>query len=75
MIDELKRLVLIDKLTGDFTKTVSMAIVIALPLSYFIDTEWLWDFAYRIDLQWWFFAGSDSLTLLIALITVARLNT
>jgi putative ABC transport system permease protein len=57
-------------LTGDFTKTVFMAIVIALPLSYFIATEWLSDFAYRIDLQWWFFAGSGGLTMLIALLTV-----
>jgi len=58
-------------LSGEFAKTVCMAIMIALPLSYFIAQKWLAGFAYRIDLQWWFFAGSGSLALLIALLTVA----
>jgi predicted permease len=58
-------------LSRDFTKTVFIAIMIALPLSYFIAGKWLAGFAYRIDLEWWFFAGSGFLALLIALITVA----
>jgi len=57
-------------LSGDFTKIVLVAILIALPLSYFIAGKWLAGFAYRIELQWWFFAGSGSLALLIALFTV-----
>ncbi|MGC3945630.1 MAG: ABC transporter permease [Chryseolinea sp.] len=58
-------------LSGDFTKTVFIAIVIALPLSYLIAGKWLGGFAYRIELEWWFFAGSGCLALLIAWITVA----
>ena len=58
-------------LSSDFTKTVLIAIMIALPLSYFITSKWLAAFAYRIDLEWWFFAGSGCLALLIALFTVA----
>lgn len=58
-------------LSGDFTSTVFIAIMIALPLSYFITAKWLAGFAYRIDLEWWFFAGSGCLALLIALFTVA----
>jgi putative ABC transport system permease protein len=58
-------------LSSDFTKTILIAIMIALPLSYFITTKWLAGFAYRIDLEWWFFAGSGCLALLIALFTVA----
>jgi ABC-type antimicrobial peptide transport system permease subunit len=57
-------------LSGEFTKTVFIAIMIALPLSYLIASKWLADFAYRIELQWWFFAGSGCLALLIALGTV-----
>lgn len=57
-------------LSGDFAKTVFIAIVIALPLSYFIAGKWLAGFAYRIDLEWWFFAGSGCVALLIALFTV-----
>ena len=58
-------------LSGDFTRTVFIAIMIALPLSYVITSKWLAGFAYRIDLEWWFFAGSGCLALLIALFTVA----
>ena len=58
-------------LSGDFTKTVALAIVIALPVSYFVVTKWLSAFAYRIELQWWFFVGSGCLALLVALFTVA----
>ncbi|MEJ1239769.1 ABC transporter permease [Chryseolinea sp. T2] len=58
-------------LSGDFTKTVFVAIVIALPLSYFIAREWLGSFAYRIELKWWFFVGSGCLALIIAWGTVA----
>ena len=54
-------------LSSDFAKTILAAIMIALPLSYFITSKWLADFAYRIDL----FAGSGFLALLIALFRVA----
>ena len=57
-------------LSGDFTSTVLTAIGIALPVSYFMTRKWLDEFAYRIDLEWWFFAGSGVLALLIAWFTV-----
>lgn len=57
-------------LSTDFIKMVLIAIVIALPLSFLIARRWLEDFAYKIDLQWTFFAGAAVLTLLIAWLTV-----
>ena len=57
-------------LSRDFTQIVLLAIVIALPVSYFIARKWLDEFAYRIDLEWWFFVGSGVLALLIAWFTV-----
>jgi ABC-type antimicrobial peptide transport system permease subunit len=57
-------------LTSDFTKMVVMAIVIALPISYSLVARWLESFAYRIELQWWFFTGAGLLALLIAWLTV-----
>ena len=57
-------------LSGDFTRTVLTAIAIALPVSYFMARKWLDEFAYRIDLEWWYFAGSGVLALLIAWFTV-----
>ncbi len=57
-------------LSGDFTKMVLTAIIIALPISYIIAKNWLDDFAYRIDLEWWFFIGAGFMALLIAWFTV-----
>ncbi|HEY4654207.1 MAG TPA: ABC transporter permease [Cyclobacteriaceae bacterium] len=57
-------------LTGDFTKMVLTAILIALPVSYFIAAKWLDSFAYRIDLEWWYFLSAGLVALLIAWFTV-----
>ncbi|MEM1134630.1 MAG: ABC transporter permease [Bacteroidota bacterium] len=57
-------------LSGSFTKMVLIAILVALPLSYFIAAKWLESFAYRIDLTWWYFVIAGILALLIAWITV-----
>jgi ABC-type antimicrobial peptide transport system permease subunit len=58
-------------LSGDFAKMVLVAIVIALPLSYYLTANWLDNFAYKIDLQWWYFIGAGALTMMIALLTVS----
>jgi ABC-type antimicrobial peptide transport system permease subunit len=57
-------------ISTDFTKTIVIAIAIALPASYLLVSKWLSGFAYRIDLEWWFFAGSGVLALLIAWLTM-----
>ncbi len=57
-------------LSGDFTKMVLVAIIIALPLSYLAAQRWLQDFAFHIELRWWYFAGAGLLALLIAWFTV-----
>ncbi len=57
-------------LSGDFTKMVLTAVVIALPVSYFVAQRWLEGFAFSIELQWWYFAGAGLLALLIAWFTV-----
>lgn len=57
-------------LSGDFTKIVLTAIVIALPISYFIARQWLDAFAFKITLEAWYFAGAGLAALLIAWLTV-----
>ncbi|WKN43708.1 ABC transporter permease [Tunicatimonas pelagia] len=57
-------------LSGDFTKMVLVAIVIALPISYVIARQWLQDFAFSIELEWWYFAGAGLVALLIAWLSV-----
>jgi ABC-type antimicrobial peptide transport system permease subunit len=58
-------------LSADFTRMVLVAVVFALPAGYYITKTWLDNFAYRIDLQWWFFIGPGLLALLVAWLTVA----
>jgi putative ABC transport system permease protein len=57
-------------LSGDFTKIVFIAIVLAIPVSYVITRQWLDGFAYKISLAWWYFIGAGFLALLIAWLTV-----
>jgi ABC-type antimicrobial peptide transport system permease subunit len=58
-------------LSSDFTKLVVIAISISLPLSYLLVKNWLNNFEYRIDLQWWYFVGSGLAALVIAWLTVS----
>ena len=58
-------------LSGDFIKLVVISIVIATPLTWYLMNQWLNDFAYKISLQWWMFAGAGVLAVAIALLTVS----
>jgi ABC-type antimicrobial peptide transport system permease subunit len=57
-------------LSSDFNKIVLTAIIIALPLSYFGTKSWLNNFAYRIDLEWWYFPAAGLVAFAIAWLTV-----
>lgn len=56
-------------LTGEFNRILLVAMVIGLPLSYLCSTFWLEEFAYRIELRWWYFAGAGVMALAIAWLT------
>ncbi|MEZ0483000.1 ABC transporter permease [Fibrella aquatica] len=58
-------------LSKDFLKLVIIAIVIASPIAWYAMTQWLADFAYKIDIEWWVFALSGTLAIVIALLTVS----
>ena len=57
-------------LSGDFTKMVLIAISVALPISYVVGLKWLESFAYRVDMEWWFFILAGSAALFVAWITM-----
>jgi putative ABC transport system permease protein len=57
-------------LSGGFTKLVFASIVMALPISYFIAKHWLDNFAYRIELEVWYFMGAGFMALFVAWLTV-----
>jgi len=58
-------------LSVDFIKLVLIAILIACPIAWYIMHRWLNNYAYRIDLNIWIFAGAALISISIALITVS----
>ncbi len=58
-------------LSKDFLKLVLIAIVIASPIAWYAMNQWLKDFAYKIDIEWWVFAVAGLLAVSIALLTVS----
>ncbi len=58
-------------LSKDFLKLVLIAIVLAVPVSWYFMSKWLEDFAYRITISWWTFALAGIAALAIALLTVS----
>jgi len=57
-------------LVTDFVKLIGIAVVIAVPFAWWAMNQWLEDFAYRIDIQWWMFAAAGLAAVTIALLTV-----
>ena len=57
-------------LSKEFLVLVSVALLIAIPFTWWVMYSWLQDYAYRISIQWWVFALGGVLALLIALTTV-----
>ena len=57
-------------LSRDFTAMVLIAIMIALPISYYLGRSWLENFAYNITLNWSFFFLAGLGALLISWLTV-----
>jgi putative ABC transport system permease protein len=62
---------LVALLSNDFLKLVLVAIVLAIPLAWYVMNLWLDHFAYKTDLAWWVFALSGLLAVVIALVTVS----
>ncbi len=58
-------------LTKDFLKLVGIAIFLATPVAYYAMQQWLADFAYRIELEWWMFALAGVVAVVIAFFTVS----
>jgi len=58
-------------LSSDFLKPVSIAILIASPIAWYAMTQWLQNFAYRVDMSGWVFALVGLLAIAIALLTIS----
>jgi len=58
-------------LNRDFLKWVAIAFVIAVPITAFVMSKWLENFAYRTGLAWWIFIVAGLLALFVAMLTVS----
>lgn len=58
-------------LSKDFVKLVAIAILIAVPFSWYAMEQWLNKYAYKIDVEWWVFVVSGILALFIAIFTIS----
>jgi putative ABC transport system permease protein len=62
---------LVAMLSKDFLKLVTMASVIAFPIAWYAMNKWLEDFAYPTNINWWIFAITGAITVVIALATIS----
>jgi putative ABC transport system permease protein len=58
-------------LSKDFVKLVLIACCIAFPVSWVCASQWLQEYAYHIDIEWWIFAFAGLIATGIALLTVS----
>jgi putative ABC transport system permease protein len=58
-------------LSVDFLRLVLISILIASPLAWYFMHQWLKDFTYRIEIQWWIFALAGIGALVIAFLTLS----
>ncbi len=57
-------------LSGEFSKIILVAILIAIPISIVVTRNWLNSFAYSIPLHWWFFAAAALMAVFVPLLAV-----
>jgi putative ABC transport system permease protein len=58
-------------LSKDFLKLVTIALLIAMPVSWLLTNKWLEKYPYRIEQSWQIFVAGAVLVLLIAVVTVS----
>ncbi|GAB3916112.1 ABC transporter permease [Larkinella terrae] len=58
-------------LSKDFLQLVLVAIVIATPVAWWMMSQWLEEYAFKISIEWWIFALAGLLAVLIAFATVS----
>ena len=58
-------------LSKNFLQLVTIGLLLAAPISLFLMDNWLQDFAYRIDMEWWMFVLPGALAIGVAFLTVS----
>lgn len=61
---------IVSLLSGSFLKLVLIAIIVAIPASWFVMQRWLQDFAYRIEIGPWIFIAAGLMATAVAFIAI-----
>ena len=62
---------LVGMLSKDFLLLVVIALIAAIPIAWLLMQQWLNEFQYRVDIQWWIFVVTGFSAILIAFLTVS----
>ncbi|WP_232046231.1 ABC transporter permease [Sphingobacterium daejeonense] len=54
----------------EYIMMILFSIILSSPIAWYLANKWLEDFAYKTEVQWWFFGVSGLIILLTTLITV-----
>ncbi len=55
----------------EFIALITIAFLIAAPIAWYYMQEWLQDYVYRVNVQWWLFVAAGGTALIIALLTIS----
>lgn len=58
-------------ISTDFTKLVLISVAISIPISWYLMSIWINDFAYSSGIEWWVFVAAGMCALIIAWLTVS----
>ena len=58
-------------LSKDFMKLIILSMVIAFPIAWYVMDRWLGTFAYNIAIEWWMFALTGLLAIIVAILSVS----
>lgn len=58
-------------LSKQFIVLVLVSLAIAIPLGYYLSSQWLQEYSYRMEMNIWIFISAGAIVLIISLITVS----
>jgi len=63
--------VIVGLLSKEFLRLIVIALLLAVPISWWAMSRWLQGFAYQVPLRWWMFGLAGAMAILIALLTIS----
>lgn len=58
-------------LSGNFVKLLAVSLLLALPVAWYASNQWLQQFVFRIQPQWWLYAAGGLIVVAVAIATIA----